>query len=68
MTRDRYGEEVEDQPCPHGCRNGWLSAPDADVAVACRCRWQRIHNTNNDFAVREPSARAAAAIRAEENR
>ncbi|MGS2805367.1 hypothetical protein [Nocardia sp. MW-W600-9] len=66
MSRDRTGDEADD----HECRDGWLSAPDADVAVACPCRWQRTAaaNVNNDFAVRTPSPRAAAAIRAEENR
>lgn len=70
MTHDRTGERIDDDPCPNNCRNGWLSAPDTDIAVACPCRWQRTAaaNVNNDLAQRTPSPRAAAAIRAEENR
>lgn len=70
MTHDRTGEQIDKKPCPNNCRNGWLSEPDADTAVACPCRWSRTAASavNHDFAVREPSARAAAAIRAEENR
>lgn len=64
MTHDRYGERIEQ--CPNGCRNGWLSAPDADVAVACPCRWQRADasnaNTTSDTSTGRVSARAQAAI------
>jgi hypothetical protein len=70
MSHDRTGEPVDPKLCPNNCRNGWLSEPDADTAVACPCRWSRTAASavNNDFAERTPSPRAAAAIRAEENR
>lgn len=69
MSHDRTGERVDKDPCPNNCRNGWLSTADADVAVACPCRWKNSARTDsNDFAERTPSPRAAAAIRAEENR
>lgn len=66
MTRDRYGEDIE----PHECRNGWLSRPDDDTPRPCLiCRPHLAKTTTtHDFAEREPSARAAAAIRSEENR
>jgi hypothetical protein len=44
MTHDRTGEPVDDgQPDRRWhdprCRNGWLSPPDADVAIVCtHCR------------------------------
>ena len=70
MNHDRTGEQVDPKPCPNNCRNGWLSEPDADTAVACPCRWSRTAASavNHDLAERTPSPRAAAAIRAEENR
>ena len=66
MSRDRTGEDIE----PHECRNGWLSRPDDDTPRPCLiCRPHLAKTTNtHDFAEREPSARAAAAIRNEENR
>lgn len=66
MTRDRYGETADG----HECRNGWLTRSDDDTPRPCLiCRPHLAKTTNShDYAEREPSARAAEAIRAEENR
>ncbi|MFC9966301.1 hypothetical protein ACFVH4_18895 [Nocardia ignorata] len=66
MTRDRTGESAE----PHDCINGWLTRRDADAMRPCLiCRPHLAKTTtSHDYAEREPSARAAAAIRAEESR
>lgn len=62
MPLDRTGDE----PSTHHCRNGWLSAHDADVAIPCPVCRKPSRRDVNDFAERIPSARAQQAINAAE--
>ncbi|MEV6432873.1 hypothetical protein [Nocardia sp. NPDC051463] len=63
MSPDRYGETE----AAHSCRNGWLSAHDADVAIPCpHCRPPRKSDIT-DYAERIPSALAQQAINANES-
>jgi hypothetical protein len=63
MSPDRYSDS--DTEPAHSCRNGWLSAHDADVAIPCpTCRPPR-RTDITDYAERQPSARAQQAIESE---
>lgn len=68
MSPDRYGEP-QTRPCRDPrCRRGWLSAANADnpePCPACKPHLCGPRSAVNDFAEREPSARARAAIEAE---
>lgn len=67
MTLDRTGEPRDD----HHCRNGWLTALDADEPKPCPICKPHLCGptaTTNDFAERTPSARAQQAIDKENRR
>jgi hypothetical protein len=68
MSPDRYGD-----PAPRSCRNpncrkGWVGTDDEGRPIPCLdCKPHLATTaTSHDFAERTPSARAQAAINAEE--
>lgn len=62
---DRYGEETKPSCRNPNCRNGWVTPPDSDAPRLCYCR-DKPRRESNDYAERQPSARAQAAIEAAE--
>lgn len=69
---DRYGERVEkqctDPRCGNGCPKRWIGYDDDGRPIPClNCKPHLVKTRSDvhDFAEREPSARAQAAINAE---
>lgn len=73
MSPDRYGEaDVPTARCRDPrCKRGWLGEDDEGRRIpclACKPHLIRGTTTTEDYAEREPSARARAAIEADERR